>query len=129
MRQHSVSRPRSSNRTADLPHPAFRLASSHGTRRGAKMNAAEPKHAKLTEHRFTTEAAGTARGHLMTPTQEGPHAIVHVVVHRPVGHQARPITKVRAPAAQQTVQPIAHERPWRLIARDEDLTNLALEPL
>ena len=93
------------------------------------MNAAEPKHAKLTEHRFTTEATGAARGHLVTPNQEPPHALVHVVVHRPVSQQARPITEVRAPAAQQAVQLGTHERPWRLIARDEDLTNLALEPL
>ena len=35
---------------ANFPHPAFRLASSRGTRRGAKMNPAQPKHAEIPEH-------------------------------------------------------------------------------
>src|SRR5881227_3897917 len=37
------------------------------------------------------EAAGAARGHLVTPDQEPPHTIIDVVVNRPVRHQARPI--------------------------------------
>src|SRR3954462_10203536 len=114
---------------ADFPHPAFRLASPRSTRRRAEMNAAQPKHAKFTKHHLVAEAAGAARQHLMAPNQEAPDALGNVVVDRPIGDQARAIAKVSAPAAQQAVQPIAHRRPWRLIAGSEDLPDPGLEPL
>ena len=63
---------------ANFPHPAFRLASSRGTRRGAKMNPAQPKHAEIPEHGPSREPRGAARRHLVTPDQKMPHALIDV---------------------------------------------------
>ena len=76
---------------ANFPHPAFRLASSRGTRRGAKMNPAQPKHAEIPEHGPSREPRGAARRHLVTPDQKMPNALIDVIVDRSIGRQARPV--------------------------------------
>ena len=63
---------------ANFPHPALRLASSRGTRRGAQMNPAQPKHAEIPEHGPSREPRGAARRHLVTPDQKMPHALIDV---------------------------------------------------
>ncbi len=92
---------------ANFPHPAFRLASSRGTRRGAKMNPAQPKHAEIPEHGPSREPRGAARRHLVTPDQRMPHALIDVIVDRSIGRQARPVAEVVRPAAQHAVQLVA----------------------
>ena len=72
---------------AGFPHPAFRLASSHGTRRRANMDTPEVEHPQRAEDRFAVEAVGAARRHVMTPHQKVTHAFVDVIVDRAVcGH-------------------------------------------
>ena len=102
---------------ANFPHPAFRLASSRGTRRGAKMNPAQPKHAEIPEHGPSREPRGAARRHLVTPDQKMPHALIDVIVDRSIGRQARPVAEVVRPAAQHAVQLVAHLGPGCLGCR------------
>ena len=105
---------------ANFPHPAFRLASSRGTRRGAKMNPAQPKHAEIPEHGPSREPRGAARRHLVTPDQKMPHALIDVIVDRSIGRQARPVAEVVRPAAQHAVQLVAHLGPGCLVAGPQE---------
>ena len=113
---------------ANFPHPAFRLASSRGTRRGAKMNPAQPKHAEIPEHGPSREPRGAARRHLVTPDQKMPHALIDVIVDRSIGRQARPVAEVVRPAAQHAVQLVAHLGPGCLVAGPQEPSDLQLEP-
>ena len=113
---------------ANFPHPAFRLASSRGTRRGAKMNPAQPKHAEIPEHGPSREPRGAARRHLVTPDQKMPHALIDVIVDRSIGRQARPVAEVVRPAAQHAVQLVAHLGPGCLVAGPQEPSDFQLEP-
>ncbi len=75
---------------ADIPHPAFRLASSQGTRRRAEMDPAQPRHAELPEHGPIGEPRDAARRDLVTPDQKMPHALIDVVVDRSIGRSRTP---------------------------------------
>src|SRR5438876_10530399 len=75
------------------------------------------------------KASGTASWHLAPPAQEVTHAIIDVIVDGPIGHQPRAVAEVVRPAAQQTVQPVAYIRPRFLVAGDQQLIDLAFEPL
>lgn len=57
------------------------------------MDPAQPKQAEVTEHDFIGEACGSARRNLVVPDQESLHALIDVVVDRPVGHQAGAVPK------------------------------------
>src|SRR5438445_10469413 len=75
------------------------------------------------------KASGTASWHLAPPAQEVTHAIIDVIVDGPIGHQPRAVAKVARPAAQQSVQPVAYIRPRFFVAGDQQLIDLAFEPL
>src|SRR5438445_10548599 len=75
------------------------------------------------------KASGTASWHLAPPRQEVTNAIIDVIVDGPIGHQPRAVAEVLRPAAQQTVQPVAYIRPRFLVAGDQQLIDLAFEPL
>ena len=113
---------------ANFPHPAFRLASSRDTRRGAKMNPAQPKHAEIPEHGPSREPRGAARRHLVTPDQKMPRALIDVIVDRSIGRQARPVAEVERPATQHAVQLVAHLGPGCLVAGPQEPSDLQLEP-
>src|SRR5438445_2335546 len=81
------------------------------------------------EDLLVRKASGTASWHLAPPAQEVTHAIIDVIVDGPIGHQPRAVAEVLRPAAQQTVQPVAYIRPRFLVAGDQQLIDLAFEPL
>src|SRR5206468_8204415 len=85
---------------AGFPHPAFRLASSQGTRRRAKMDTPEVKHPKRAEYRLMVEAVGAARWHRMTPNQEVTDSVVDVVVDRTGRPHPRGMAQTSGPAAR-----------------------------
>src|SRR5215471_9666603 len=58
---------------------------------------AELQYSQLAEHRFDTEAVGTARVHLVTPPQEMPYALINVVTNRPVRRCPGSVAEVRRP--------------------------------
>ena len=69
---------------AVCPHPAFRIASLQGARRGAKMDTPKPQDSERAEYRLRGEAVGASRRHLVTPNQEVPDPVIDVVVDRPI---------------------------------------------
>src|SRR5437867_3289815 len=75
-----VSHPRSSNRTCRFPASGFPTGFTVDSRTRIQLDVAEPENSQLPEHRLATEAGGAARLHLMTPPQEMPYAVVHVIV-------------------------------------------------
>ena len=67
-----------------------------------------------------------ATWHLVPPDEEVAHAVIDVVVDRPVGRQPRAVAEVRGPAAQQAVQLVAHLRPWPLLPGTRSSPTLVL---
>src|SRR5574342_297207 len=82
---------------AIFPHTALGRVSHQGMRRRAQMEAPQLEHAHFPEDLLSGEALRPSRGDLMAPAQEVPHALVDIVIHRPVGHQASPIGEVVRP--------------------------------
>jgi hypothetical protein len=76
----SVSLPAHQTGRAGFPHPAFRLASSRGTRQRSQVNAPEVEHPERAKHRFARKAVGAVRGHLVTSNQEATDPLVDVIV-------------------------------------------------
>ena len=66
--------------------------------------------------------------HLAPPAQEVTHPIAHVIIDGPIGHQPRAVVEVARPAAQQSVQLVAHLRPRLFVAGDQKLIDFAFEP-
>jgi hypothetical protein len=92
------------------------------------VNTAQLQNPKFTKHRIIRETAGAARWHLMTPPQDMEHALIDVIINRPIRRQPGPIAKVARPAPQQGVQPIPHHRPGTDIAGIQDGSHLLLQP-
>src|SRR5262245_61938157 len=92
------------------------------------MHAPEAENPKRAEHRVRWEAADAVRGHLVTANQEAPNAVVDMIVHRPVRRQAGAMAEIRAPAAQQAIEPVAYLGPGAHVAGDQDVADLGLEP-
>src|SRR5216683_3232607 len=113
---------------AGFPHPAFRLASSRGTRRRAEMDTPEVEHPKRAENRLVVEAVGAARRHLVTPGHEVTDAIMDVVVDRTIRGHASAVAEVRGPTPQQAIQPISYFGPCSHVSGNQEVTDLGLEP-
>src|SRR6266581_7582257 len=92
------------------------------------MHASEAQHAVGPEDLRMRKPAGTARLHFVPTAEEVAHRIVDMVVHGPVGHQARAVAKVRRPTALDRVEPAADFGPRLEVARDQNLSDLGLEP-
>ena len=63
----------------DFEHPAFRLTSPQSSRKCAQLDTRSRSTPKLAEHRCVRETGGASRRHLVTPSQEMPHALIDVV--------------------------------------------------
>ena len=66
--------------------------------------------------------------HLVALHQEVPHAIVDIRIDRPLRHQPGPIAEVGGPAEQQAVQLASNLGPRTLVAGDQEIADLPLEP-
>ncbi len=87
MRHRSVSSPRSSNRTCGFPASGSPTGFTSRPTAWSKVHADEVQHAKLPEHDLGREAPRSAPLHLATMDEEVAHAVVDMVVDRPVGLQ------------------------------------------
>ena len=72
------------------------------------MHASEVQHPEFSEDGLTGEASRATTLHLVPLDEEVSHAIMDVLVDRAVRRQASAIAEVCRPAAQETVQLIAH---------------------
>ena len=72
--------------------------------------------------------AGAAPLHLVPSSEEVAHRVVDVVVDGAICHQARAVAEVRRPAPQNRVELVADLGPRLLVARDQKLADLGLEP-
>src|SRR5437588_9487575 len=88
------SRPRSSNRTCPFRASGFPTGFTADSRARLQLNVAKPENSQLAEHRLRREAAGATRGHLVTPPQEMPYALIDVVVDRPIRRRPGPMAEV-----------------------------------
>lgn len=69
---------------ADFPHPALRLASPQGLRLGLKMHASETDDTEVSIDDFSREDPGRPGLHLVPLAKEVAHAVVDVMVNRPI---------------------------------------------
>ena len=85
--------PTSAHRTvlAGFPHPALGRASRRSMRKRPQMDAPEMEDPQLPEDDFSREGRCPARRDLVSSPQEVPHPVRHILIHRPVRHQPRPI--------------------------------------
>src|SRR5215510_7844840 len=65
---------------ADFRHPALRLASPRGTRRGSSGHAFEARQAAFSVNDITREADGAAPGHLVPSGEEVAHTFIDIAV-------------------------------------------------
>src|SRR5271168_5263026 len=107
---------------AGFPHPAFRLASSRGSRRRAEMDTPEVEYPVCAEYRLMVEAVGAARRHLVTLNQEVTDPVVDVVVDRAVRRHPGAMAEVRGPNPRYAVQPISYLGPCPHGARNQEVT-------
>ena len=114
---------------AEFPHPAFRPTSSQGTRRRSSGQAFQTQQSAFSIDNVTGKAAGTAPCHLMSSHEEVAHPLIDVAIDTPVHPTIRSIREVTRPAEQRPVQRVAHFRPWIVIAENQKVANLRLEPL
>jgi hypothetical protein len=84
-----VSHRRSSNGRADFRHPAFRLASPRGTRRGRSGQALEAQNAEFSMNDIECESAIAAPLHLVPSREEPAHTFNDVLVDATVCLQNR----------------------------------------
>jgi hypothetical protein len=84
-----VSHPRSSIGRADFRHPAFRLASPRGTRRGRSGQALEAQNAEFSMNDIECESAIAAPLHLVPSREEPAHTFNDVLVDATVCLQNR----------------------------------------
>src|SRR6266704_3023311 len=67
---------------ADFRHPAFRLASPRGTRRGSSVQALEAQNAEFSMNHIESESAIAAPLHLVPSREEPAHTFEDVLVDR-----------------------------------------------
>src|SRR4029434_3564625 len=87
---------------AVFPHPAFRQASSRGTRRRHFAHAVQHKHARAPID-LTREPSDATAGRIMSSAQKGEHAVEDVSINGLMGPGKRAIAEVSGPAAQKAV--------------------------
>jgi hypothetical protein len=75
-----VSHPRSQTGRADFRHPAFRLASPRGTRRGRSGQALQAQNAEFSMNDIECESAIAAPLHLVPSHEEPAHTFEDVLV-------------------------------------------------
>src|ERR1700757_1685325 len=85
---------------ADFRHPAFRLASPRGTRRGHSGQALEAQNAEFSMNDIECESAIAAPLHLVPSHEEPAHAFEDVLVDATVCLAPRAVAKVVGPASQ-----------------------------
>ena len=110
---------------AVFPHPAFRQASSRGTRRRHFTHAVQHKHARVPID-LTRKPSDATAGRIMSSAQKGEHAVEDVSINGLMGRGKRTIAEVSGPAAQKAVQSCLHFGPRALIARRQQLADLPL---
>src|SRR6476620_409618 len=84
---------------ADFPHPAFRQASSRGTRRRHFAHAVQHKHARVPKD-LTGKPSDATAGRIVSSTQKGEHAVEDVSINSLMGRGKRAIAEVSRPATQ-----------------------------
>src|SRR5262245_59196259 len=89
---------------AELPHPALRLASPQGPRRGSSRQAHQAEHTAFTMDHTEGEPPIAASLHLVPPGEECAYALGDVVIDAAECRTARPVAEVVRPAAQRPVQ-------------------------
>jgi hypothetical protein len=102
---------------ADFRHPAFRLASPRGTRRGHSGQALEAQNAKFSMNDIECKSAIAAPLHLVPSREEPAQTFKDVLVDATVCFAPRAVAKVVGPASQRPVQLVTYFRPWIDIAR------------
>ena len=85
---------------ADFRHPAFRLASPRGTRRGRSGQALEAQNAEFSMNDIVYESAIAAPLHLVPSREESAHTFKDVLVDAAVCLAPRAVAKVVGPASQ-----------------------------
>ena len=89
-----------------------------GPRRRRQVHASKTQDAEFPEdHRRRRTVRVPRPGTLCRLHEEVPHAVIDVIVDRPIGRQPRAVAEVRRPTAQQAVQLVAHLRPRRPCCR------------
>src|SRR5262245_25721309 len=83
---------------ADLRHPALRLASPQGPRRGRSVQAFQAQHAELAMDRIEREPAIAAPCHLVPSGEESAYALADIVIDAAGGLDTRPKAEVARPA-------------------------------
>src|SRR6185369_3240804 len=85
---------------ADFRHPAFRLASPRGTRRGRSGQALEAQNTEFSMNDIECESAIAAPLHLVPAHEEPAHTFEDVLVNATVCLAPRAVAKVVGPASQ-----------------------------
>src|SRR5437763_4566421 len=114
----------------DVPFRAsgFPTDFTNGSRTRSQVNIAQSQHAQIPEHTRVRESGSAARSHLVTVSQEVPHALIDVVIDRSIRHQTRSVTEVVRPPPQNSVEAIAHVRPRYHVARHQQVSHFLPQP-
>ena len=115
--------------SAARPIASLRLASPRGTRRGSEWQAFEAREATVPVDDFTGEPFSPAPCHLVPSGEEVAHALVDVSIDATESRPTRAIGEVVRPAEQRSVQRVAHFWPRVVVAGDQQVADLRLEPL
>src|SRR6476659_9129016 len=78
---------------------------------------------------FEWEPVIAASCHFVSSDEEGAHTLADVEVDATESRPPRPVAEVVRPAAQSSVQRVAHDLPRFVVARYQQLTHPRLEPL
>ncbi len=114
---------------ADFPHPAFRLASWRGFRRGVGMVAPERDDFQFAVNGRTGEVSRAPVLHLVPPGEEGAHVIDDVVIDVPIRLGEAAVAEIRRPAEQKPVQLSAGFRPRGHVRGRQHFADLGLDPM
>ena len=114
---------------ADFRHPAFRLASPRGTRRGRSGQALEAQNAEFAMNDIECESAIAAPLHLVPSRKEPAQTFKDILVDATICLAPRAVAKVVGPASQRPVQLVTYFWPWIDVARHQKIADPCLEPL
>src|SRR3954462_9953627 len=129
MRQHPVSRPRSSNRTCGFPASGFPTGFTP-RHTAAAQDARVEDAARRALRRPDRRRNALCRALAPCAACEGTHERDHRRGCRPpIGRHSRAVAEIGRPAEQKPVQPVAHLGPWFLVAGHQDVADLRLDPL
>ena len=88
--------------------------------RRPQLEAPKVKHPQLAEDDLRRETLRPSRRNLVPSPHELPHPLGHILIHRPIRHQPRPIGEVGRPTPQCGVEVAHHVVPGLVIGRTED---------